>query len=330
MPISARRYLAATPLQLNGGTNVFQEESRMSSVRTLLSLALIAVTVACSGGKPTESGGAAPAASGVVIRLTGSDTMVNLNQAWAENYRTVKPGVSVQVAGGGSGVGIAGLIDGILDIAASSRKMEPGETEKATKSAGAAPREIAVGLDALAVFVHEDNPLTEISIEELAQIYGDGGKYTKWSQLGMQNTACASDEIIRVSRQNNSGTYAYFREAVLGRTADFKLGSVDQSGSKDVAALVERTPCAIGYSGMAYISPGVHALKISKKKGEPAIEPTVESALSGAYPIARPLYFYTRGAPTAEAQAFIDWTLSDAGQKILQDIGYVPAPKASK
>jgi phosphate transport system substrate-binding protein len=303
----------------------------MSSVRTLLSLALVAGAVACSGSKPAESGGTGTAApsSGVVIRLTGSDTMVNLNQAWAENYKTVKPDVSVQVAGGGSGVGIAGLIDGILDIAASSRKMEADEIEKATKEAGAAPREITVGLDALAVFVHKDNPIKEISIEDLAQIYGDGGKYTKWSQLGVQNSACAADEIIRVSRQNNSGTYAYFREAILGRTADFKLGSVDQSGSKDVAELVARTPCAIGYSGMAYVSPGVHALKISKKKGDTAIEPTVETALSGAYPIARPLYFYTHGVPSPQAQAFIDWTISGPGQKILQDIGYVPAPKTA-
>jgi phosphate transport system substrate-binding protein len=303
----------------------------MSSVRTLLTLALVAGTVACSGGsKPAESGGSAASASGTVIRLTGSDTMVNLNQAWAENYKAVKPDVSVQVAGGGSGVGIAGLIDGILDIAATSRKMEPEEIEKATKEAGAAPREIVVGMDALAVFVHKDNPIKEISLEDLAQIYGDGGKYTKWSQLGVKNTACAADEIIRVSRQNNSGTYAYFREAVLGRTADFKLGSVDQSGSKDVAELVARTPCAIGYSGMAYISQGVHALRISQKKGDPTIEPTVETALNGSYPIARPLYFYTHGTPSAQTQAFIDWTLSEQGQKLLQDIGYVPAPKAPK
>ncbi len=304
----------------------------MSSVRTLLWLVLVAGAAACSGSTPAESGGTgAPAASsGMVIRLTGSDTMVNLNQAWAENYKAVKPDVSVQVAGGGSGVGIAGLIDGILDIAASSRKMEPEEIAKATKEAGAAPREITVGMDALAVFVHKDNPIAEISIEDLAQIYGDGGKYTKWSQLGVQNTSCTADEIIRVSRQNNSGTYAYFREAVLGRTADFKLGSVDQSGSKDVAELVARTPCAIGYSGMAYVSPGVHALKISKKKGETPIAPTTESALDGSYPIARPLYFYTHGAPSPQAQAFIDWTLSAPGQKLLQDIGYVPAPKASK
>lgn len=308
--------------------------SRMLSVRTLAVLVAVVGATACGGGQPAEQPGgtAAPgaAANGVVIRLTGSDTMVNLDQAWAENYRTVKPEVSVQIAGGGSGVGIAGLIDGILDIAASSRKMEPEEIERATKTAGAAPTEFVVGLDALAVYVHESNPLQSISIEELAEVYGEGGQTTKWSQLGAKSAACAADDIIRVSRQNNSGTYAYFREAVLGRTRELRLGSVDQSGSKDVVALVSRTPCAIGYSGMAYADKGVRALPISKKKGEPGVAPALDTALNGTYPISRPLYFYSRGTPTPPVQAFIDWTLSDAGQKILQDIGYVPAPKPAQ
>jgi phosphate transport system substrate-binding protein len=235
--------------------------------------------------------------------------------------------VSVQIAGGGSGVGIAGLIDGILDIAASSRKMEPAEIERATKTAGAAPQEFVVGLDALAVYVHDSNPLKEIALDELAEIYGDEGKLTKWSQLGIKNAACSSDEILRIGRQNNSGTYAYFREAVLGRTREFKLGSVDQSGSKDVVELVSRTPCAIGYSGMAYGAPGAREVAVAKKKGEKAFSPTLETALDGTYPISRPLYFYSHGAPTPPVKEFIDWTLSDAGQKILSDIGYVPAPK---
>jgi phosphate transport system substrate-binding protein len=305
----------------------------MFSARTILSVSTVLFAAACSGGGAPagESGGAAPASgAAVIIRLTGSDTMVNLDQAWAEKYKAVKPDVSVQIAGGGSGVGIAGLIDGILDVAASSRKMEPEEMEKATKSAGAPPQEIVVGLDALAVYVHDSSPLKEIALEDLAEIYGDEGKFTKWSQLGAKNPACASDEIIRVSRQNNSGTYAYFREAVLGKTREFKLGSVDQSGSKDVVALVARTPCAIGYSGMAYGVAGTRQVAVSKKKGEPAVGPSVESALSGTYPISRPLYFYTHGTPTAPVKAFIDWTLSEPGQAILQDIGYVPAPKAAQ
>jgi phosphate transport system substrate-binding protein len=286
-------------------------------------------SAACSGAPSTTSGPAGGGTS-VAIRLTGSDTMVNLDQAWAENYRKVKPEVSVQVAGGGSGVGIAGLIDGILDIAASSREMEPEEKDRATRAAGTAPMEFIVGLDALAVYVHENNPLESISIEELADIYGEGGQLLKWSQAGVKNTACASDEIIRVSRQNNSGTYVYFREVVLGRTREFKLGSIDQSGSKDVVALVSRTPCAIGYSGMAYAAPGVRALKISRTKGEAGVAPTVQNALDATYPIARPLYLYTRGTPTGPVKDFIDWTLGEEGQQVVRDIGFVPAPAAGK
>ena len=160
-----------------------------------------------------------------------------------------------------------------------------------------------------------------------SEIYGDGGKFVKWADAGIKNAACTSDEIVRVSRQNNSGTYAYFREAILGKTREFKLGSIDQSGSKDVVTLVSRTPCAIGYSGMAYVMAGVRALKVSKKKGEAAIAPTLETALDGTYPIARPLYLYTRGVPTGPVKDFIDWTLSEAGQQIVKEIGYVPAPK---
>ena len=302
----------------------------MSVVRAVLSFVVIAAAVACGGcGYAARDSGEAAAASagGEVIRLTGSDTMVNLNQAWAENYTTVEPHVSVQVAGGGSGVGIAGLIDGILDIAASSRKMEPSELEGATQKAGSPPQEFIVGLDALAVYVHEGNPLREISIEDLAEIYGDGGRLTQWSQLNAYSAACPSNEIIRISRQNNSGTYVYFRDTVLGPKREFKLGSVDQSGSKDLAALVARTPCAIGYSGMAYAAPGVRALALSGKKGEKATIPTMETAADGSYPIARPLYFYSHGSPSGPVKAFIDWTLSAPGQKILQDIGYVPVPK---
>ena len=287
------------------------------------------VSVACSNSSSTTSDRAGSSAN-VVIRFTGSDTMVNLNQAWAENYKKVKPEVSVQVAGGGSGVGIAGLIDGILDIAASSREMEAAEIARATKTAGAEPKQFVIGLNTLAVYVHESNPLQSISIEELAEIYGEGGQLVKWSQAGVKNTACAGDEVIRVSRQNNSGTYVYFREAVLGKKREFRLGSIDQSGSKDVVALVSRTPCALGYSGMAYAAPGVRALKISKKKGEPGTAPTLQSALDGTYPISRPLYLYSHGTPIGAVKDFIDWTLSAAGQQIVQDVGYVPAPAVGK
>ena len=296
-------------------------------LRAVLSMVVVVGATACSSGARVGETNSAASQSSTVIRLTGSDTMVNLDQAWAENYKKLRPDVSVQVAGGGSGVGIAGLIDGILDIAASSRKLEPAEIERATKTNGVSPKEFIVGLDALAVYVYDSNPLKEISIEELAEIYGDGGRLTEWSQLGAFSTGCPSDEIIRISRQNNSGTYVYFRETILGAKREFKLGSVDQSGSKDLAALVARTPCAIGYSGMAYAAPGVRALGIARKKGEVAVVPTVVTAADGSYPIARPLYFYTGGTPTSHVQEFIDWALGPDGQKILQEVGFVPVPK---
>lgn len=260
----------------------------------------------------------------MTIRVEGSDTMVNLAQAWAEEYRKVRPDVSVQVSGGGSGVGIASLIEGVADMANSSRPMKDKELDLAEQNTGRKPVEHIVGQDALAVYVHPDNPIDTISLEELADIYGEGGKTEKWSDIGIANDACANGEIIRVSRQNNSGTYAYFREAVLGKGKDFKLGSMDQSGSKDVVALISSTPCAIGYSGMGYKTDDVKWLKVTAKKGETGIEPSVASASDGSYPIARPLYIYTSGEPEGELKEFLDWIKSPAGQQVVLDLGYVP------
>ena len=181
-----------------------------------------------------------------------------------------------------------------------------------------------MGLDALAVYIHDSNPLKEIALDELAEIYGDEGKLTKWSQLGIKNAACSSDEILRIGRQNNSGTYAYFREAVLGRTREFKLGSVDQSGSKDVVELVSRTPCAIGYSGMAYGAPGARAGGGQEERREGFFADTRDGA-DGTIDLPSTV-FYSHGTPTPAVKDS-SMTLSDAGQKILSDIGYVPAPK---
>lgn len=265
-----------------------------------------------------------------VIQNAGSDTMVNLAQTWAEDYATVNPSVSVEVSGGGSGTGIAALINGTVDIANCSRQMEPEEMERAKQNTGEEPQKFVVGYDALAVYIHKGNPLNEISIEQLAQIYGEGGKITKWSQLGIKNAACDSDEIIRVSRQSNSGTYHYFRETLLGKEKDLKLGSRDLHGSKDVVELVGRTPCAIGYSGMGYATERVKKLKISREAGKPAYTPSLETALDGTYPISRPLYMYTLGEPTGEIRKYLEWIYSDVGQAIVEQSGYVPLPQKER
>jgi len=275
-----------------------------------------------------DSGKGSPGSSGgkTTLQIQGSDTMVNLAQAWAEAYRGVKPDVSIEVGGGGSGVGIAALINGTIEIATSSRDMKKEERAKAQQQSGKEAKEITVGFDCLAIYVHKDNPMNEISIEQLASIYAEGGNLANWSGLGGNVPGCQSGEIIRVSRQSSSGTYEFFREHVLNKK-DFKLGSRDMNGSKEVVDLVMHTPCAIGYSGMGYATPEVKMLKVSAKAGAPSYPPNIENAQKKTYPISRPLFLYTLGEPQGAAKEFIQWALSDAGQKIVQETGYVPVPK---
>ena len=250
--------------------------------------------------------------------------MVNVSQKWAEVYMKENPESQIQVAGGGSGVGIAALIGGDIQIANASRKMKSDELELAKKNTGKTPAEFVVGRDALAIYVHKDNPLETISLKQLAEIYGEGGKIVSWKQLGNSVPGCASDELVRVSRQSSSGTYVYFREAILGKKRDYKQGSLDQSGSKDVVDLVAKTPCAIGYSGMGYATDQVKMLKVVATEGEAGIAPTVDNAKNGSYPIARPLLIYTLGQPEGKTKVYLDWILSSAGQKIVSELGYVP------
>lgn len=294
-------------------------------LRFLLILFMSAALLLDCSQKTEEGQGAGK----VTIQNSGSDTMVNLAQAWAEEYARVEPSVSVEVSGGGSGTGIAALINGTVDLVNSSRPITPEELEKSTREAGHAPMEYIVGYDAMAIYVHKDNPIETISIEQLADIYGEGGAIEKWSQLGVQNTPCNTDEIIRISRQSSSGTYLYFREHILGQTRDFKLGSTDLHGSKDVVELIGKTPCAIGYSGMGYATDAVKKLKVSARAGEIAYDANIENTLNNAYPVSRPLYIYTHGVPNEATQKYIEWIMSEAGQKIVEQTGYVPLPTAS-
>jgi len=276
-----------------------------------------------SGDPNTENDGRKEA---VEIQNAGSDTMVNLALAWAEEYKKVKPEVSVSVAGGGSGTGVAALISGTTDIANCSRAMKVSELTKARKENGSAPKQHIMGLDALAIYVHAENPLNEITIEQLAKIYAEDASITMWSELGIEPPG-GNDEIIRISRQSNSGTYAYFKEAVIPEGKEFKLGTRDLHGSKDVVELIGNTPSAIGYSGMGYATSHVKMLKVAIKKGDTPYAPTLQNALDKKYPIARPLFMYTSGEPSGHIKSYIDWCLSEAGQKIVVDSGYIPAPK---
>jgi len=269
------------------------------------------------------------AADKQVIQNIGSDTMVNLAQAWAEAYKKVEPSVSVEVSGGGSGIGVAALINGTCDIANCSRKFEPEEIEKAKAKHGHEPKEFMVGYDALSIYVHPSNPITEITMEQLGEIYREGGKINKWSDLGVKMPK-NRDNIVRVSRQNNSGTYHYFREVIVGKKSDFKLGSRDMNGSKDVVDLISKTQNAIGYSGLGYATKAVKIVNVTKKAGDPAIHPSIETTLNKTYPIARPMFMYTPGQPPTHVATYIKWVLSPTGQEIVKESGYVPLPKEAQ
>lgn len=302
--------------------------------KTKLSFKAVLITALCismagCGGK--QDGTQKPGKTDkLVIATSGSDTMVNLAQMWAEEYQKVNPSVTVEVAGGGSGVGIRDLIQGVITIANTSREMEPAERAQAKQKTGKDPVEFVVAYDALAVYASMKNPVDTLSIEELAGIYGENGQIEKWSQLGIDMKKIgANDEIVRVSRQNSSGTYAYFREKVLNKK-DFKMGSKDMSGSKDVVELASKTVGAIGYSGMGYHTEHVKFVKLSAKKGEQGYEPSLENVLSGKYPLARSLLMFTLGEPDAKTKAYIDWILSPAGQEIVKQAGYVPVAMVKK
>jgi phosphate transport system substrate-binding protein len=295
--------------------------------RALLAAGAIALGLALSGCGQKRGDGASSAASAkpIEIRVKGSDTMIQIATAWAEAYRKVKPSVFVNASGGGSGTGIAALENNNTDICDASREMKPEEREKVKAAAGKEVKEIVVAYDSLAVYVHPSNPIKEISIEELREIWAEGGTLTQWEQLnpGFQG------RIVLFGRQNSSGTYDYFREHICGKTADnkqreFRSGISEMNGSSEVIENVARTPTAIGYSGMGYKTPAVNWLKISSKKGEPGVEPGVEAARSGKYPISRKLYMYTAGEPQGEVKAFIDWVLSPEGQKLVESEGFVP------
>lgn len=258
-----------------------------------------------------------------MIQIKGSDTMVNLGQAWAEAF-TAKTGIQVAVTGGGSGTGIAALLNGTCDIAESSRKVEAEELAQA-KQKGIAPKETMVALDGLAVVVHPSNPVSKLTIDQLADIFT--GKIKNWKQVGGKDS-----EMVLLSREVNSGTHVYFKEHVLCKggknsKAEFAESALLQPSSQSIADEVAQNPKAIGYYGMGYLSPKQKAIAVGKTAAGPFATPTMENVTKGSYSISRPLLFYTNGDPTGLAKQYIDFVLSPEGQKIVEEQEFVPAPK---
>ncbi|MCS7273111.1 MAG: phosphate ABC transporter substrate-binding protein [Fimbriimonadales bacterium] len=254
------------------------------------------------------------------ITIKGSDTMLILNQRWAEAYGRVNPRVSVSVTGGGSSIGINALINGVTDICASSRPMRKSEYDRA-RSRGVVPHEIPVALDGLAVVVHESNPVDSLTMDQVRRIYI--GQITNWSQVGGPNMP-----IVVFSRDSNSGTYGFFQQVVL-KNQNWGPGVRFMPSTSEEAREVARTPGGIAYGGIAYFKnrPGIKILKIAAKEGDTPYAPTEENVRTRKYPISRYLYFYTNGKPKGEVAKFINWVLSPEGQAIVREVGYYPLEK---
>jgi len=257
-----------------------------------------------------------------LIQDRGSDSMAIAVVRWAEQYKRNDRTVGVAVSGGGTGTGIAALLNGTVDIANASRAMTRREINLA-KERGIAPVQHIVGYDAVAIYVHKDNPVKSLSFSQLADIYGDGGKTESWTDLGIEVPGCGDQKIVRVGRQNSSGTYAYIRENVLGGIR-FKQGTLEAQSSNDLVGLVVKTPCAIGYSSFAYATPDVKLACLTENSDESCSIPGIKGVTEHTYPISRPLYMYTNGPASGDVKNYLDWILSDEGQCILLNNQYAP------
>jgi phosphate transport system substrate-binding protein len=249
------------------------------------------------------------------VTTKGSDTMVILGQRWAEEFMRTHPGTTLQVTGGGSGTGISALINGTTDICQASRAMSDAEKEKLRDRYATTGVEIPVARDGLSVYVNANNPLGEITMDQLKQIFT--GKVTNWKELGGPDA-----KIIVYSRENSSGTYVFFKEHVL-KNADYTPRAQSMPGTAAVVNAVSKEKFGIGYGGAAYAK-GIKLLKVKKDAGSPAITPDLAHVQDGSYPLSRPLFFYTRNKPTGDIKTYIDWVLSPAGQAIVSKVGYFP------
>lgn len=285
--------------------------------RVALVFAFVLLPASCRPKKDTaqSEGAAAGGALKKNITIKGSDTMVTLGQRWAEVYMKGHPGAVVQVTGGGSGTGISALINGTTDICQSSRSIKDKEVALVKAKTGAEPVEITVARDGLAVYVGAENPLTEISVPQLKEIFT--GKITNWKELGGPDA-----NIIVYSRENSSGTYVFFKEHVL-EGADFAAKAQTMPGTASVVNAVAKEKFGIGYGGAAYAE-GIKVLKVKKDAASPAVEVTAASVKDGSYPLSRPLFFYLARAPQGGVKEFIDWVLTESGQTLVREVGYFP------
>lgn len=286
----------------------------------LISLAL-SLTLALAGCASEFGGDGTPAAPSTTIENKGSDTMVNLALAWAEAYQAEHPAVRISVTGGGSGTGIAALINGTVDLANASRAIKEEERQGAEAN-GVTPVELVVARDAIAIIINPSNPVDELTIAQLSDIYS--GRINNWAEVGGEDRP-----IVRLSRETNSGTHVYFLEEVLRRgdsddTTLFSPTTLLLPSSEGIGTEIRQNPNAIGYDGLGYVTPDMKVVAVAPTPEGPFTLPSAETVNGGTYPIARDLYIYTDGEPQGDLATYLEWILGPEGQAIVTELGFVP------
>ena len=282
-------------------------------------LLLVFILAACTPAADSPSTDQ-PAAT-AYIENKGSDTIVNLALAWAEQYQSLHPEVRISVTGGGSGTGIAALINGTVDIANASRQIKEEELSEARDN-GADPVEFVVARDAIAVIVNPENPVNQLTLQQISDIYS--GKINNWLEVGGEDRP-----IVRLSRETNSGTHVYFLEVVLRLGQEnnktlFAVNTLLLPSSEGIIAEVSDNPNAIGYDGLGYVTTEVKMIAVAREDGGPYVLPSAETVNDGEYAIARDLYMYTASEPTGAVKQYLDWIMSPEAQEIVTDLGFVP------
>lgn len=283
----------------------------------ILAFFLSGCSLRSEGGK----GGSAGTEEEFYLENKGSDTIVNLALAWAEFYQNEHSDVRISVTGGGSGTGIAALINNTVDIANASRQIKDEEIENAREN-GVEPLEYVIARDAIAIIVHPDNPINELTLAQISAIYS--GQITNWSVLGGEDRP-----IVRLSRETNSGTHVYFLENVL-RQGDkesdllFSMDTLLLPSSEGIIKETSQNRNAIGYDGLGYVTDEVKVILVAEEPGGDYILPSLETVNAGLYPISRELYMYTNGEPTGRLAEYLAWIFSEDAQDIVAELGFVP------
>lgn len=294
---------------------------KRASIWIILCAVIFSAQTSCSILNSYEGSSTKPIS---IIENKGSDTIVNLALAWAEEYQLINPTVQLSVTGGGSGTGIAALINGTVDIANASRKMKDEEKETALLN-GSDPVEFVIARDAIAIIVNLENPVDNLTLQQISDIYS--GKINNWQEVGGEDRP-----IVRLSRETNSGTHVYFLEVVirLGQKENKTLFSQDTlllPSSEGIGAEIRLNPNAIGYDGLGYVTDDLKVIGVAITAGGKYILPSPESVNNETYPIARDLYMYTNGQPSGIIKEYLDWILSSEAQLIVAELGFVPITK---